>query len=108
VRPLGRPVPSFQDVRSEHAATLSIDTAIGQRTPGPQGFTPLPKRWAAERTYGWLMFHRRLAARLRGPAPRSEAVIQLAVTGLMARRLTGEATVSSRDPTSRDQTLIPG
>ncbi|PAZ10898.1 IS5/IS1182 family transposase, partial [Streptomyces sp. SA15] len=32
----------------------------------------------------------------------------LAMTDLMARRLTSEATISWRDPTSRDQTLIPG
>ncbi|MBT2546671.1 hypothetical protein J7E99_40015, partial [Streptomyces sp. ISL-44] len=24
------------------------------------GFTPIPKRWAVERTYSWLMLHRRL------------------------------------------------
>jgi hypothetical protein len=30
------------------------------------------------------------------------------MTDLMARRLTGEATISWRDPTSQDQTPIPG
>jgi hypothetical protein len=34
---------------------------IVQRTPGTKGFTPLPRRWTVERTYGWLMLHRRLA-----------------------------------------------
>ncbi len=45
----------------EHAATLGIDVEITARTPGTRGFTPIPKRWAVERTYGWLMLHRRLA-----------------------------------------------
>jgi transposase len=56
----------------EHAATLGIDMEIVGRTPGTRGFTPIPKRWAVERTYGWLMFHRRLARDLRPsrPAPK--------------------------------------
>ncbi|GGN47782.1 hypothetical protein GCM10011578_101540 [Streptomyces fuscichromogenes] len=45
----------------EYAATLGIDMEISARTPGTRGFTPIPKRWAVERTYGWLMLHRRLA-----------------------------------------------
>jgi hypothetical protein len=44
----------------EHAATLGIDLEIAQRTPGTRGFTPIPKRWTVERTYGWLILHRRL------------------------------------------------
>ena len=38
----------------------------------------------------------------------SEAMMHLAVTDLMARRLTGETTISWRDPTSPDQVRIPG
>jgi transposase len=92
----------------EHAAALGIDMEIVQRTPGTRGFTPLPKRWTVERTYGWLMFHRRLARDYETLPARSEAMIHLAMTDLMARRLTGEATISWRDPTSTDQTPIPG
>ncbi|MEU3619572.1 IS5 family transposase, partial [Streptomyces sp. NPDC006872] len=82
----------------EHAATLGIDMEISARTPGTRGFTPLPKRWAVERTYGWLMLHRRLARDYETLPARSEAMIHLAMTDLMARRLTGEATISWRDP----------
>lgn len=56
----------------KHAATLGIDMEIVARTPWSSGFTPIPKRWAVERTYGSLMLHRRLAhdyETLR-PAPR--------------------------------------
>jgi transposase len=90
----------------EHAARLGIDMEIVQRTPGTRGFTPLPKRWTVERTYGWLMLHRRLARDYETLPARSEAMIHLAMTDLMARRLTGEATVSWRDPSHQDQTLI--
>jgi hypothetical protein len=54
------------------------------------------------------MFHRRLAGDQETLPARSEAVIHLAMTDLMARRLTGESTISWRDPTPRDQTPIPG
>ncbi|MCL7491540.1 hypothetical protein M8I34_08780 [Streptomyces sp. MCA2] len=45
----------------EHAATLDPDLEITQYAPGTRGFTPIPKRWTVERTYGWLMLHRCLA-----------------------------------------------
>nr|WP_277607958.1 transposase [Streptomyces boncukensis] len=72
---------------------------VSIRTPGAGGFTPVPKRWTVERTYGWLMLHRRLARDCETLPTRSEAMIHLAMTDLMARRLTGENTVSWRDPT---------
>ncbi|WP_149181495.1 IS5 family transposase, partial [Streptomyces sp. TRM49041] len=73
----------------EHAAALGIDMEIVQRNPRTRGFTPLPKRWTVERTYGWLMLHRRLARDYETLPARSEAMIHLAMTDLMARRLTG-------------------
>ncbi|MER6383796.1 IS5/IS1182 family transposase, partial [Streptomyces sp. NPDC001127] len=92
----------------EHAATLGIDMEITQRNPGTRGFTPIPKRWAAERTYGWLMLHRRLARDYETLSVRSEAMIHLAMADLMARRLTGENTISWRDPTLQTKRQIPG
>jgi hypothetical protein len=49
------------------------------------------------------MFHRRLAPDYATLPARSEAMIHLAMTDLMARRLTGEATIAWHDPTARDQ-----
>ncbi|WP_436319329.1 transposase, partial [Streptomyces nigra] len=92
----------------EHAATLGIDMKITAHTPGTREFTPIPKRWAVERTYSWLMLHRRLARDYETLPSRSEAMIHLAMTDLMARRLTGEATISWRDPTTPNQTRITG
>lgn len=92
----------------EHAATLGIDMEITARTPGTRGFTPILKRWAVERTYGWLMFHRRLARDCETLPGRSEAMIHLAMTDLMARRLTDETTISWRDPKTIAKQPIPG
>ncbi|MFM9500044.1 transposase, partial [Streptomyces galilaeus] len=86
----------------EHAATLTA------RIPGTRGFTPIPKRWAVERTYGWLMLHRRLARDYETLPTRSEAVIHIAMTDLMARRLTSENTISWRGPTEQTKHQIPG
>ncbi|MEV0115313.1 IS5 family transposase [Streptomyces sp. NPDC050844] len=92
----------------EQATALVINMEIVERAPGTRGFTPIPKRWAVEQTYGWLMLHRRLARDYETLPARSEAMINLAMTDLMARRLTGENTISWRDPTSPDQIRIPG
>ena len=72
------------------------------------GFTPIPKRWTVERTYGWLMLHRRLARDYETLPARSEAMIHIAMADLMARRLTGENTISWRDPAKPHQPKIPG
>jgi transposase len=92
----------------EHAAALGIDLEIVRRAPAGRGSTPISKRWTVERTYGWLMPHRRLARDYETHPHRSEAVIHLAMTDLMARRLTGETSISWHDPTSSDQICIPG
>ncbi|MFH8587775.1 transposase [Streptomyces celluloflavus] len=45
---------------------------ITARKPGTRGFTPIPKRWAVERTYGRLMLHRRPARDYEALPTRSE------------------------------------
>ncbi|ESP99556.1 Transposase DDE domain protein [Streptomyces sp. ADI96-15] len=92
----------------EHAATLGIGMEITARKPGSRGFTSIPKRWAVERTYGWLMLHRRLARDYETLPTRSEAVIHIAMTDLMARCLTSENTISWRGPKTNTEHAIPG
>lgn len=81
---------------------------IVQRTPGVRGFTPIPKRWAVEQTYGRLMFHRRLTRDYEAFPARPEAMIHLVMTDLMARRLTGETTISWRDLAKPQKLQITG
>jgi transposase len=80
----------------EHSATLGIDLEVVRKDPATRGFTPLPRRWTIERTFGWLMLHRRLARDYEALPARSEAMIHLAMIDLMARRLTGESTPTWR------------
>ncbi|MDQ1005702.1 hypothetical protein QFZ82_000302 [Streptomyces sp. V4I23] len=65
-----------------------------------------PRR-AADPT-GWLMLHRRLARDYETLPARSEAMIHLAMTDLMTRRLTGENTISWHDPTTTNESPGPG
>lgn len=76
----------------DHGAALGIDVAIARRDPGEKGFKVIPRRWVVERTFGWLMNHRRLARDYETHPHRSEAMIRLAMIDLMSRRLSGEST----------------
>lgn len=81
---------------------------ITARKPGTKGFTSIPKRWAVERTYVWLMLHRRLTRAYETLPTRSEAIIHIAMTDLMTRRITGENTIPWRDPKKTTDQLILG
>lgn len=54
------------------------------------------------------MLHRRLARDYETLPTRSEAVIHIAMTDLMARRLTSENTISWRDPKKTTEHPISG
>jgi transposase len=58
----------------EHGATLGIDVEVTRRDPAQKGFKVIPRRWVVERTFGWLMHHRRLARDYETHPHRSEAM----------------------------------
>jgi putative transposase len=60
---------------------------IVKRTDDLKGFVVLPKRWIVERTFAWLNKCRRLRTDYEHEIASSEAMIRLAMIGLMARRL---------------------
>ncbi len=57
------------------------------RPVGFKGFVVLPKRWIVERTFAWLMRYRRHSRDYERNPQTSEAMIHLAMTNLMSRRL---------------------
>jgi putative transposase len=57
------------------------------RPLGAKGFVLLPKRWAVERTFAWLIMHRRLSRDFEMLPASSEAFIQIAMIRIMLRRL---------------------
>jgi putative transposase len=66
---------------------LAWTLAIVKRTDDLRGFQVLPKRWIVERTFGWLGRYRRLSKDYEELTASSEAMLYLAMTNLMLRRL---------------------
>lgn len=58
-----------------------------RKVAGQQGFVVLPRRWVVERTFGWLVRHRRLARDYERRTESSEAMIKVAMIHVMIRRL---------------------
>ncbi len=57
------------------------------RSDDVKGFVVLPKRWVVERTFAWLLNHRRLSKDYERFTKTSETLIQIAMMRLMLRRL---------------------
>jgi transposase len=83
---------SVIDVGAQHG----IDVHVVTKDPQQRGFKPQRKRWAVERTFGWLMMHRRLVRDYETNPRRSRAMIHWAMIDNMSRRLVGESTLSWR------------
>lgn len=60
---------------------------IVRRLDTAQGFEVLPKRWLVERTFAWLCKQRRLVRDYEAKTQHSEALLYIAMSGLMLRRL---------------------
>ena len=88
----------------DQGAQHGIDVQVVTKDPQQRGFTPQRKRWAVERTFGWLMLHRRLVRDYETSPQRSRAMIHWAMIDNMSRRLTCESTPSWREdrPTNTD------
>lgn len=57
------------------------------RSDAQKGFVVLPRRWVVERTFAWITQCRRLSKDYEGLVASSEAMIYIAMTRLMLRRL---------------------
>lgn len=69
------------------AAVFRLVVSIMSRPAGAVGFVVVPKRWVVERTFGWLTRWRRLNRNYEHTLASSEAVVQIAMIGIMTRRL---------------------
>lgn len=61
--------------------------AVITREKGQRGFQVLPRRWVVERTFGWLNGSRRLSKDYEQLIETSEAMIYIAMTRIMLRKL---------------------
>jgi putative transposase len=60
---------------------------IVQRAAGTVGFVVLHRRWVVERTFAWLVRHRRLSRDYERSPRVTEALIRIAMIKLMLNRL---------------------
>ena len=77
---------------------LGIVVEIVKRTDDVKGFRVLPRRWMAERTFGWLIRNRRLARDYERLTATSEAMIKVAMIRLMLVRLARQSPRWSHRP----------
>jgi transposase len=81
---------------AQHSAAAGVNVEVVTKEPGQKGFKVLPRRWVVERTFGWLMLHRRLVRDFETLPQRSQTMIHWAMIDNMSRRLTGETTPTWR------------
>jgi transposase len=69
---------------------LRLAVTIIKRSDNVTGFVVLPRRWVVERTFGWLVRHRRLVRDYERRPEHHEAMVWWATVTIMTRRLTRE------------------
>jgi transposase len=80
------------------AQALRLTVTIVKRNDDTRGFVVLPRRWVVERTFGWLMHHRRLVRDYERLPEHHEAMVLWATVATMTRQLTRHATGAPAQP----------
>ena len=78
----------FKKAFVEHAQQLGLEVVVICRRPGSTGFTVLPRRWVVERFFAWIGRARRLARDYERMVSSAVAMVQIAYSRMMLRRLT--------------------
>lgn len=71
-------------------SALQLSVAIVKRSDDTRGFVLLPRRWVVERTFGWLLRHRRLIRDYERRPDHHEAMVLWATVSIMIRQLARE------------------
>jgi transposase len=77
--------PEFADWVKTLRPKLEVE--VVKRSDDVSGFKVLPKRWIVERTFGWLMRHRRLVRDYEHCETSAEAWVYIAMIRIQLRRL---------------------
>ena len=64
-----------------------LEVEVVKRSDDTKGFKVLPRRWVVERTFAWLMRHRRLARDYETTESSAEAFAYIAMIRIQLRRL---------------------
>ena len=81
------------DVAKAIRDELHVDLQIVPKPTGQKGFVLVPRRWVVERTFAWLGRYRRLSKDYEYYCETQQALIYLAISHLMLRRLAKQGTV---------------
>jgi transposase len=71
----------------DKAAFLEFTVEVVRRIEGTEGFHVLPRRWVVERTFGWMTRWRRLVRDYEQRVDVSQAMIHVALSSLLIRRI---------------------
>jgi len=92
----------YNDSVLRHGIRRGVRVEVVKRVAAT-GFHVLPRRWVVERTFGWLMQHRRLVRDYETLPQRSRTMTLWAMANIMSRFVTGESTQTWRnDPRKTD------
>ena len=78
----------FKRAFVEYATELGLKVVVINRQPGSAGFVVLPRRWVVERFFAWISRARRLARDYERTVSSAVAMVQIAYSRMMLRRLT--------------------
>ena len=76
---------SFADWVKAQRSKVAVE--VIKRTDDTSGFKVLPRRWVVERTFAWLMHHRRLVRDYEVTTDSAQAFIFIAMIRIQLRRL---------------------
>jgi transposase len=77
---------------------LALTVTIVKRSEDTTGFVVLPRRWVVERTFGWLLRHRRLVRDYERRPEHHEAMVLWATVAIMTRQLARKTAGAPPDP----------
>lgn len=69
-------------------SALHLAVTVVKRSDDASGFVVVPRRWVVERTFGWLLRHRRLVRDYERRPEHHEAMVLWATVSIMTRQLT--------------------
>jgi transposase len=86
---------------------LRLTVTVVKRSDDTRGFVVVPRRWVVERTFGWLMRHRRLVRDYERLPEHHEAMVLWATVMIMTRQLARHTTGNRPQPRWGGDRLAP-
>ena len=89
------------------AGVLRLSLTVVKRSDDTRGFVVVPRRWVLERTFGWLMRHRRLVRDYERLPEHHEAMVLWATVMIMTHQLARHTTGTPPHPSPAGAVTVP-